>query len=60
VSAARPVAPQRVAAGVADTAQLIALRAASPLRADRGRAIERQYDTSDCPLFAATGQGRLL
>lgn len=40
--------------------QLIALRAASPKRANPGRVIVTQDDASDCPLFAAASQERLL
>lgn len=40
--------------------QLIALRAASPKRANPGSVIVTQDDASDCPLFAAANQERLL
>lgn len=41
-------------------AQLVALRAASPKRANAGRVIALQDDMSDTPLFSAMDQGRLL
>ena len=40
--------------------QLIALRLASPKRADAGRAVDRQDDTDALPLFGIAGQGQLL
>ena len=41
-------------------AQLIALRLAAPKRADAGRIIAAQDDASDCPLFRAADEPRLV
>lgn len=40
--------------------QLIALRIASPKRADAGAIITRQHDASDCPLFVAAAEPTLF
>jgi hypothetical protein len=54
----------RVAAAVdremSRDAQLIALRIAAPKRAGAGRIIAAQDDASDCPLFRAADEPRLL
>ena len=41
-------------------AQLLTLRVAAPKRADAGRVIAAQDDASDCPLFRAADEPRLL
>ncbi len=67
--ARRYLSPAMIAAAESATAnrvtndrarQMIALRLASPKRADAGRAIDPQDNTDALPLFGDAGQGRLL
>lgn len=67
----RPIAPDMLAAIMADPAacasgqsdrdrQIIALRLASPKRADAGAPIEHQADAAHLPLFVAVNEPKLF